>query len=121
VLAGRLAFWTETGPASEEWKGPFVLGEGWLTPTPAVTVLPGGPAELVGLRRQSVVGAGVTVDVVHTVQDPDGNGFSGWQSLENPDWAQGDGRRQREVGVPSAAVGTARSTTSSRTGATSPS
>ncbi|MFF1451046.1 hypothetical protein ACFVYF_23350 [Streptomyces sp. NPDC058274] len=104
VLAGRLAFWTETGPASGEWKGPFVLGEGWLTPTLAVTGRPGGPAELLGLRRQSVVGGGVTVDVVHTVQDPDGNGFSGWQSLENPDWAQGDGRRQREVGVPSAAV-----------------
>ncbi|MCX4407312.1 PIG-L family deacetylase [Streptomyces sp. NPDC059837] len=104
VLAGRLAFWTETAPASGEWKGPFVLGDGWLAPTLAVTGVPGGPAELVGLRRQSVVGSGVTVDVVHTVQDPDGNGFSGWRTLENPDWSHGDGRRQREVGVPSAAV-----------------
>lgn len=104
VLAGRLAFWTETGPASGEWKGPFVLGDGWIAPTLAVTGLPGGPAELVGLRRQNVVGGGVTVDVVHTVQDPGGNGFNGWQTLENPDWTQGDGRRQREVGVPSAAV-----------------
>ncbi len=104
VLAGRLAFWTETGPASGEWKGPYVLGDGWLTPTLAVTGLPGGPAELVGLRRQTVVGSGVTVDVVHTVQDPNGNGFSGWQTLENPDWVHGDGRRQREAGVPSAAV-----------------
>ncbi|MFF7888092.1 hypothetical protein ACH40F_43400 [Streptomyces sp. NPDC020794] len=104
VLAGRLAFWTETAPASGECKGPFVLGDGWLAPTLAVTGVPGGPAELVGLRRQSVVGSGVTVDVVHTVQDPDGNGFSGWRTLENPDWSHGDGRRQREVGVPSAAV-----------------
>ncbi|MFI8232881.1 hypothetical protein ACIGDI_29050 [Streptomyces sp. NPDC085900] len=104
VLAGRLAFWTETGPASGEWKGPYVLGDGWIAPTLAVTGLPGGPAELVGLRRQNVVGGGVTVDVVHTAQDPGGNGFSGWQTLENPDWAHGDGRRQRELGVPSAAV-----------------
>ncbi|MGW2832347.1 hypothetical protein [Streptomyces sp. NPDC001286] len=104
VLAGRLAFWTETGPTSGEWKGPYVLGDGWIAPTLAVTGLPGGPAELVGLRRQNVVGGGVTVDVVHTAQDPGGNGFSGWQTLENPDWAHGDGRRQRELGVPSAAV-----------------
>ncbi|GGT10647.1 PIG-L family deacetylase [Streptomyces chromofuscus] len=104
VLAGRLAFWTETGPATGEWKGPFVLGDGWLCPTLAVTGLPGGPAELVGLRRQNVVGGGVTVDVVHTAQDPDGGGFSGWRTLENPDWTHGDGRRQREAGVPSAAV-----------------
>ncbi|MFI9804350.1 hypothetical protein ACIHEJ_08255 [Streptomyces sp. NPDC052301] len=104
VLAGRLAFWTETAPAGGEWKGPFVLGDGWIAPTLAVTGLPGGPAELVGLRRQNIVGSGVTVDVVHTVQDLGGNGFSGWQSLENPDWAHGDGRRQREAGVPSAAV-----------------
>ncbi|MET7481860.1 hypothetical protein [Streptomyces sp. NPDC005538] len=104
VLAGRLAFWTETSPGDGEWKGPFVLGDGWIASTLAVTGLPGGPAELVGLRRQQVVGGGVTVDVVHTVQDPGGNGFSGWQTLENPDWAHGDGRRQREAGVPSAAV-----------------
>lgn len=104
VLGGRLAFWTETGPASGEWKGPFLLGEGWVAPTLAVAGLPGGPAELTGQRRQHVVGSGVTVDVVHTSQDPDGNGFSGWQSLENPDWAHGDVRRQRELGVPHAAV-----------------
>lgn len=107
VLAGRLAFWTETAPASGEWKGPYVLGDGWIAPTLAVTGLPGGPAELVGLRRQHVVGGGVTVDVVHTAQDPGGKGFTGWHSLENPDWAHGDGRRQREAGVPSAAVDTA--------------
>lgn len=70
----------------------------------AVTGAPGGPAELVGLRRQSVLGSGVTVDVVHAVQDLDGNGFSGWRTLENPDRSHGDGRRRREVGVPSAAV-----------------
>ncbi|MEV5699096.1 hypothetical protein AB0L55_16580 [Streptomyces anthocyanicus] len=104
VLAGRLAFWTETAPASGEWKGPYVLGDGWLASTLAVAGLPGGPAELVGLRRQVVAGGTVTADVVHTVQDADGNGFSGWHSLENPDWSQADGRRQREVGVPSAAV-----------------
>lgn len=104
VLAGRLAFWTETSPAGGEWKGPFVLGDGWVSPTLAVTGLPGGPAELVGLRRQNVVGGGVTVEVVHTMQDPGGNGFNGWQSVENPDWVHGDGRRQREAGVPSAAV-----------------
>ncbi|MFC5219758.1 hypothetical protein [Streptomyces coerulescens] len=104
VLAGRLAFWTETGPASGEWKGPFALGDGWIAPTLAVAGLPGGPAELIGLRRQNVVGGGATVDVVHTVQDPGGNGFSGWQTLQNPDWAHGDGRRQREAGVPSTAV-----------------
>ncbi|MFD7711458.1 hypothetical protein [Streptomyces sp. NPDC059786] len=104
TLAGRLAFWTETGPASGEWKGPYVLGDGWLSPTVAVTGVPGGPGELVGLRRQPVVGGGVTVDVVHTVQDADGGGFSGWRTLENPDWAHADGRRQREAGVPSAAV-----------------
>ncbi|MFE2694449.1 hypothetical protein [Streptomyces mirabilis] len=51
-----------------------------------------------------MVGSAVTVDVVHTVQDPDGNGFSGWRTLENPDWSHGDGRRQREEGVPSATV-----------------
>ncbi|MEV6941764.1 hypothetical protein AB0N07_07115 [Streptomyces sp. NPDC051172] len=27
------------------------------------------------------------MDVFRTVQDPGGNGFSGWQSLENPDRA----------------------------------
>ncbi|MGW1000097.1 hypothetical protein [Streptomyces sp. NPDC002520] len=107
VLAGRLAFWTETAAGSGEWKGPFVLGDGWIAPTLAVTGVPGGPAELMALRRQNVVGSGVTVDVVHTVQDPGGNGFNGWQSLENPEWAHGDGRRQRETGVPSAAVDTA--------------
>lgn len=104
VLGGRLAFWTETGPASGVWRGPFVLGDGWIAPTVAVTGAPGGPAELVGLRRNMVAGGAVTVDIVHTVQDPDGNGFAGWQSLENPDWTHGDGRRQRELGVPSAAV-----------------
>lgn len=104
VLGGRLAFWTETGPASGAWRGPFILGDGWMSPTLAVTGAPGGPAELVGLSRTMVAGGGATVEIVHTVQDPDGNGFNGWQSLENPDWTHHDGRRQRELGVPSAAV-----------------
>jgi LmbE family N-acetylglucosaminyl deacetylase len=104
VLAGRLAFWMESGPATGAWKGPFVLGDGWISPSLAVAGEPGGPAHVVALRRRTIAGGAVTVDVVHTVQDPDGKGFSGWETLENPDWHHGDARFQREAGVPSAAV-----------------
>lgn len=104
VLAGRLAFWSESGPGTGAWKGPFVLGDGWISPTLAVAGAPGAPAHVVGLRRQAIAGGGVTVDVVHTVQDPGGNGFAAWQSLDNPDWHHHDPRRQREAGVPTAAV-----------------
>ncbi|MFD4538915.1 hypothetical protein [Streptomyces bauhiniae] len=104
VLGGRLAFWTETAPATGRWAGPYVLGEGWVAPTLAVGGTPGGPAEVVALRRSLSAERGTVVDVVHTVQHADGSGFNGWRSLGNPDETHPDQRRQREVGVPSAVV-----------------
>ncbi|GAA3389725.1 hypothetical protein [Streptomyces roseoviridis] len=104
VLGGRLAFWSETGPGTGDWRGPFLVGEGWISPTLAVAGRPGGPAHVVALRRQHVPGGDVNVDLVHTMQDPEGNGFYDWESLENPDWHHTDRRHQREMGVPSAAV-----------------
>ncbi|MFF0384842.1 PIG-L family deacetylase [Streptomyces sp. NPDC004286] len=104
VLGGRLAFWTETAPASGQWAGPYVLGDGWVAPTLAVGGVPGGPAEVVALRRGWSADRGTVVDVVHTVQHADGSGFNGWQSLGNPDEAHPDPRGQREAGVPSIAT-----------------
>ncbi|MGV9319934.1 PIG-L family deacetylase [Streptomyces sp. NPDC003660] len=104
VLGGRLAFWTETAPASGQWAGPYVLGDGWVAPTLAVGGVPGGPAEVVALRRGWSAERGTVVDVVHTVQHADGSGFNGWQSLGNPDEAHPDPRGQREAGVPSIAT-----------------
>ncbi|MGW4287485.1 PIG-L family deacetylase [Streptomyces sp. NPDC004673] len=104
VLGGRLAFWTETAPASGQWAGPYVLGDGWVAPTLAVGGVPGGPAEVVALRRGRSAERGTVVDVVHTVQHADGSGFNGWQSLGNPDEAHPDPRGQREAGVPSIAT-----------------
>ncbi|MDQ1007665.1 LmbE family N-acetylglucosaminyl deacetylase [Streptomyces sp. V4I23] len=104
VLGGRLALWTETGPATGEWQGPFTLGDGWIAPTLAVAGEPGGPAHLVALRRREMPGGEVSVDLVHTTQEPEGGGFYDWESLENPDWHHTDPRFQRETGVPSAAV-----------------
>ncbi|MGW1198176.1 hypothetical protein ACWD4B_20390 [Streptomyces sp. NPDC002536] len=109
VLGGRLAFWSETGPATGEWKGPFLLGDGWLCPAVRVAGAPGAPAHLVALHRQTTAQGAVVVDLVHTVQDPDGKGFAGWQSLENPDLHHDDPRAGREAGVPAvAADGTGR-------------
>ncbi|MFJ6796795.1 PIG-L family deacetylase [Streptomyces sp. NPDC091268] len=104
VLGGRLGFFTETGPATGQWQGPFMLGGDWIAPSLAVAGAPGGPAHVVALRRRTAENGVVTVDLVHTQQSPDGSGFTGWQSLENPDWAHEDLRRQRELGVPMAAV-----------------
>ncbi|MET3982657.1 PIG-L family deacetylase [Streptomyces sp. PvR034] len=104
VLAGRLVFFTETGPGTGRWQGPFPLGDGWLAPTIAVAGVPGGPAHVVAQRRRTAEGGAVGIDLVYTTQHADGSGFSGWQSLESPEWVHADGRRQRELGVPMAAV-----------------
>ncbi|MFD9335130.1 PIG-L family deacetylase [Streptomyces sp. NPDC060028] len=104
VFAGRLGFFTETGPATGVWQGPFMLGDEWISPSLALAGEPGGPAHVIGLRRRTADGGAVTVDLVHSVQSADGGGFSNWHSLENPDWTHEDLRRQRELGVPAAAV-----------------
>ncbi|MDJ0380246.1 PIG-L family deacetylase [Streptomyces sp. G-G2] len=104
VLAGHLVFFTETGPATGQWQGPFTLGDGWIAPTTALAGTPGGPAHVVAQRRRTAEGGAVGIDLVYTTQHPDGSGFSGWQSLESPEWVHADGRRQRELGIPMAAV-----------------
>lgn len=104
VLGGRLALFAETGPASGRWQGPFTLDGDWISPSLAVAGAPGAPAQVIALRRRTARGGVVTVDLVHAAQSADGAGFSGWTSLENPDWVHQDPRRQRELGVPMATV-----------------
>jgi LmbE family N-acetylglucosaminyl deacetylase len=103
AVAGRVAVWAETVPGSGSWTGPQHLDGGWITPSLVVVAGKDGRTHLVGLRRTEGSGGAVTVDVVHAVRTGSG-AFSAWRSLDGPDSADPDRRRQREVGVPTATV-----------------
>ncbi|HEX5200777.1 PIG-L family deacetylase [Paractinoplanes rhizophilus] len=101
VLGDRLAMWTERKPGSGAWQGPELTGDG-LMPTLAVAAGGAGPVHVVALRRTDVHGR-IDIEAGHFTVDEHGT-LSGWQSLDGPESADPDRRKQREVGVPAATV-----------------
>ncbi|MFI9105311.1 PIG-L family deacetylase [Streptomyces fildesensis] len=103
VQGGQAVHWNEQ-PDTGEWDGPHTLQGGWISPTLAVAVGKDGRTHLVGLRRRDDESGLPTVDLVHRVQDAPGKPFGDWVSIGSPDAGHEDPRRQREAGVPAAAV-----------------
>jgi LmbE family N-acetylglucosaminyl deacetylase len=104
TLGGRAAYWTQTAPASDAWMGPTFLEGYGIAPSLTVVAGPDGRTHVVGLRRAEATGAEVTVDVVHAVSPAPSAPFGPWRSLDGPDSTDPERRKQREVGVPAAAV-----------------
>ncbi|WP_229829818.1 PIG-L family deacetylase [Actinoplanes ianthinogenes] len=101
VLGDRLAMWSEQKPGSGKWQGPVLTGDG-LMPTLAVAANGSGPVRVVALRRTDALGK-IDVEAGYFTVGQHGD-FSGWQSLDGPDRADPDRRKQREIGVPGAVV-----------------
>ncbi len=104
VLGGEVAYWTETKPGGGQWSGPTLIDGGWVNPALSVAAEAGGRTHLFAQRRTVQTDGNPVLEIVWAVRETPTATFGSWASLGNPDAADSDIRRQRELGIPAAAV-----------------
>ncbi|MEU6882280.1 PIG-L family deacetylase [Streptomyces sp. NPDC046712] len=99
VVNQQAAVWVESGPATGQWRGPFLLGGGPLAPGLAAHLTLDGRWTVFAQRLSHLAADDSHVrEIVVTEQTtPDGL-FTEWASLGNP--SAGDPRRDRHLGGP---------------------
>ncbi|MGW2639756.1 PIG-L family deacetylase [Streptomyces sp. NPDC001348] len=102
VVNQQAAVWLETQPGNGQWRGPFFLGGGPLSPGLAASLTPDGRWQVLA-RRMSHVGPDHSQrrEIVLLEQDEQDGRFTGWTILGNP--SAGNPGRDRHLGTPAVA------------------